>query len=94
MPIYENEELTGAIEMVQDLTEERQRQEATEALVDEVSGTFRSLTAGDPDARASFADSDVIDSRLLGVVEEVNEMADNLQDVVARVDTLIEETKV
>lgn len=86
MPLYENDELVGAIEMVQDLTEERQRQEATEALVDEVSTTLQALTAGHLDARASFTDSDAIDSRLLGVVDEVNEMADNLQDVVVRVD--------
>ncbi|MFC6723698.1 methyl-accepting chemotaxis protein [Halobium palmae] len=86
MPLYENGELVGALEMAQDLTEERQRQEATEALVDEVSGTLRALTEGNLDARASFADSDDIDSRLLGVVDEVNEMADNLQDVVVRVD--------
>jgi|GEM_PF-5319812 len=53
MPLYENGELVGAIEMVQDLTDERKRQEATEALVDEVSGTLRALTAGD--AGAGFA---------------------------------------
>ncbi|WP_255359171.1 PAS domain-containing methyl-accepting chemotaxis protein [Haladaptatus sp. R4] len=86
MPLYENGELIGAIEMAQDLTDERRRQEATEALVDEVSGTLRALTAGNLDARASFTDSDAIDSRLLGVVDEVNEMADDLQDVVVRVD--------
>ena len=86
MPLYDNGELIGAIEMAQDLTEERRRQEATEALVDEASGTLRALTAGNLDARASFSDSDAIDSRLLGIVDEVNEMADNLQDVVVRVD--------
>ena len=86
MPIYEHGELKGAVEMVQDLTEERRRQEATEALVDEVSGTLRALTAGDLDTRASFTDSDAIDSQLLGVVDEVNEMADSLQETVVRVD--------
>ncbi|ADJ16588.1 methyl-accepting chemotaxis protein [Halalkalicoccus jeotgali] len=86
MPLYEDDELVGAIEMAQDLTEERQRQEATEALVDEVSTTLQALTAGHLDARASFTDSDTIDSHLLGVVDEVNKMADNLQDVVVRVD--------
>lgn len=81
MPIYDDGELVGAVEMVQDLTEERRNQEATEALVDEVSGTLQALTAGNLDARASFDDD-----RLLGVVEEVNGMADNLQDVVTQVD--------
>jgi len=87
MPLYEHGELVGAMEVVQDLTEERQRQEATEALVDEVSETLRALSAGRLDVRASFSDTDAIDSRLLGVVDEVNEMADSLQDVVTRVDT-------
>jgi len=86
MPLFEDGELMGAVEMAQDLTEERQRQEATEALVEEVSGTLRALTAGDLDARASFAEDDAIDPRLLGVVDEVNEMAENLQDVVVGVD--------
>ncbi|MFD1642795.1 methyl-accepting chemotaxis protein [Halohasta litorea] len=86
MPLYEDGELVGAMEMVQDLTDERQRQEATEALVDEVSGTLRALRTGNLDARASFSDTDAIDAQLVGVVDEVNEMADNLQDVVVRVD--------
>ena len=86
MPIYEDGELMGAVEMLQDLTEERRRQEVTEGLVDEVSGTLRALANGDLDARASFTDSDVINSQLLDVVEEVNGMADNLQDIVLDVD--------
>ena len=86
MPLYEDDELVGAIEMVQDLTDERQRQEATEALVDEVSGTLRALRTGNLDARAAFRNTDAVDDRLLGVVDEVNEMADNLQTVVVRVD--------
>ncbi|WP_254279009.1 methyl-accepting chemotaxis protein [Haloarcula marina] len=85
-PLYEDGELVGAVEMVQDLTEERRRQEATEALVDEVSETLRALMGGDLDARASFTESDAIDSQLLGVVDEVNEMAEDLQDIVVRVD--------
>ena len=86
MPLYEHGELVGAIEMIQDLTAERQQQEATEALVDEVSGTLQALSAGNLDARASFSDDDAIDSNLLDVVTEVNEMAENLQDIVVRVD--------
>lgn len=86
MPVYDNGELVGAVEMVQDLTEERRRQEATEALVDEVSGTLQALTAGDLGARASFDDDEFVDDQLLGVLAEVNGMADNLQEVVTQVD--------
>ncbi len=86
MPLYEDGQLVGAMEMVTDLTDERRRQEATEALVDEVSRTLQALTAGNLDARASFTDTDAIDAQLVGVVDEVNGMADNLQDVVVRVD--------
>jgi methyl-accepting chemotaxis protein len=86
MPLYEDGTLQGAVEMVQDLTEERKRQEATEALVDEVSGTLRTLMAGDLDARASFTDDEAVDSQLLGVLDDVNQMAADLQDIVVRVD--------
>jgi len=86
MPIYENGELVGAVEMLQDLTEERRRQEVTEGLVDEVSSTLRAISGGDLDARASFEDDEVINSQLLNVVDEVNGMADNLQDIVLDVD--------
>ena len=86
MPVYDDGELVGAVEMVQDLTEERRQQEATEALVDEVSGTLQALTTGELGARASFDDTEFVDDRLLGVVEDVNGMADNLQDVVRQDD--------
>ncbi|EJN60273.1 methyl-accepting chemotaxis protein [Halogranum rubrum] len=86
MPLYEDGELVGAVEVAQDLTEERQRQEETEALVDEVSRTLSALMSGDLGARASFTDSSTIDPSLLGVVDEVNQMAEDLQDVVVRVD--------
>ena len=86
MPLYEDGELIGVLETIQDLTEERERQQATEALVDEVSATLRALTAGRLNARASFEREGDVNPRLLGVVDEVNEMADSLQDVVTRVD--------
>jgi methyl-accepting chemotaxis protein len=86
MPLYEDGELVGVLETIQDLTEERERQDATEALVDEVSSTLQALSAGQLDARASFDHHDAINPRLVGVVDEVNQMADDLQDVVTRVD--------
>ncbi|SHG41434.1 methyl-accepting chemotaxis protein [Halobaculum gomorrense] len=85
-PLYEDGELVGAVETIKDLTDERRQQEATEALVDEVSETLRALSSGDLDARASFDDGDAIDSNLSTVVSEGNETAERLQTTVVRVD--------
>ncbi|MFC6786879.1 methyl-accepting chemotaxis protein [Halobaculum halobium] len=85
MPLYEDDELIAVVETVQDRTEERQRQEAAEALVNELSATMASLMAGDLSERAQFED-DCLDERLLSVVDDLNEMAAAFQETAAGVD--------
>ena len=87
MPLYEDDELVAVVETVRDRTEQVQRQEAVEGLVDELGATMGSLTEGNLSARASFEDeNDCLDDRLLDVICEFNEMADAFQRTAADVD--------
>ncbi|QLG60799.1 methyl-accepting chemotaxis protein [Halorarum salinum] len=87
MPLYEDDEVVAVIETVQDRTEQVRRQEAVEALVDELQGTITRLIDGHLEARASFDDEDgCLDERLLGVVDELNEMAGAFESTAAGVD--------
>ncbi|WP_313692566.1 methyl-accepting chemotaxis protein [Halorarum halobium] len=87
MPLYEGDELVAVIETVRDRTEQVQRQEAVEALVDEVQGTIQLLIDGHLEARANYVDEDdCLDERLLEVVGELNEMAEAFESTALGVD--------
>jgi len=87
-PIYgEDDELIGVVEMVQDRTADVLRHERTADLVTELEGTMRAIQAGDLDERATFDnEGGHVDESLLNVVDELNEMADTLADLIQRVD--------
>ncbi len=87
-PIYDGDgDLLGVVEMVQDRTADVLRHEHTADLVTELEATLRAIRTGNLDARAEFAnDGGHVDESLLGVVDEVNEMADTLSTLIDRVD--------
>jgi len=87
-PIYgADDELIGVVEMVQDRTEDVLRHERTGDLVTELEDTMQAIQAGDLGARAEFENADGhVDESLLNVVDELNEMADTLANLIQRVD--------
>ncbi|QLH82753.1 methyl-accepting chemotaxis protein [Halosimplex pelagicum] len=86
-PIYEDGELIAVVEMVQDRTADVLRHERTSDLVGELEATMRAIQTGDLDARASFDNAEGhVDASLLNVVDELNEMASTLADLIERVD--------
>jgi len=86
-PIYDEGELVAVVEMVQDRTADVLRHERTSDLVGELEATMRAIQEGDLDARASFDNADGhVDASLLNVVDELNEMASTLADLIERVD--------
>jgi len=88
MPMFDAAgELQGVFELVDDRTEEHQRQESVTDLVTEVTSTLQAFGAGDLSARADYEDPyGVISSDLLELTDEVNEMAASFQSLVDRVD--------
>jgi methyl-accepting chemotaxis protein len=87
MPLYEDDELVAVVETVRDRTDEVRRQRDVEELVDEVHRTLRALTGGNLAARASYDSADrVLNRHLLSVVDELNEMAEQFEQLAARVD--------
>jgi len=86
-PIYDDGELIAVVEMVQDRTADVLRHERTSDLVGELEETMRAIQAGDLDARAAFDNAaGHVDASLLDVVDELNEMASTLADLIERVD--------
>jgi len=88
VPHYRDGELAGVVQMCGEETEQKARQEATEGLVEEVIGTMSALSEGELSARAALdaETRDHVEDRLLPVLEEVNEMADSLESLVAGID--------
>ncbi|ADJ14755.1 transducer protein htr15 [Halalkalicoccus jeotgali B3] len=79
-PLYDGEELVGAVETVRDVTDEKRRGEAMERLVEETVETMSALSAGEYSARASFdCEAGVIREDLLGVVDATNRLADRFE---------------
>jgi len=73
-PLYDDGELVGVVEMVQDRTEDVEMREETTALVTELQETIEALQAGDYSARATF-ESDELDDEMVSVVGNLNELA-------------------
>ena len=87
MPLYEDDELVAVVETVRDRTEQIRRQESVEALVEELGTTMDALMRGNLDARADFRDEHgCLEDRLLGIVDDLNDMADAFEETAAGVD--------
>jgi methyl-accepting chemotaxis protein len=84
-PLYDDGELVGVVEMVQDRTEDTVRQERTGDLVSEIQATVEAVQAGEFDERASFADEGYVDDELLSVVDSINDLADRFEVLETRV---------
>lgn len=85
-PIYRGDELVAVVQLCQDRTETFRKQAATEQLVEEVIDTMEALSQGDLSARAEFDDyRGFVEDHLLGVLDQVNEMASNLETLVDRI---------
>lgn len=87
VPIFDrNDELKAVFELTQDRTDSVRYEEGIAEMVDEVSQTLASIGAGDLDARVAFEDEhDVIESELLEVTDEINDMAANFESLVTNV---------
>ena len=86
LPVYEDGELVAVVETVHDRTDDIRRQEGITSLVEELIGTLTAMEAGDLSARAAFEDEhDVVDDSLVGVVDQVNDMADRFETLAERV---------
>ena len=87
MPLYDGDELAGVVEVVHDRTAEVQQSQQTQALVDELDRTIRSVADGNLTDRAAFDDSlGVLPDELLGVLDEFNTMAARFEQLTAEVD--------
>ncbi|MHB9286407.1 methyl-accepting chemotaxis protein [Halobacteriales archaeon Cl-PHB] len=79
--------LKGVFEFVQDRSQEVLHQKTVTELVREVTSTLHAIGDGDLSARAEFDDEhDVVEDELLELTVDVNEMADNFQDLIRDVD--------
>ncbi|WP_336037649.1 methyl-accepting chemotaxis protein [Halobacterium yunchengense] len=91
-PIYDDDgELLAVVETVEDRTEDVRRTAAVESLVDELSTTIDALSNGDLDERASFDHQGIVDESLVGVVDDLNGMAEEFERLVGQVEGQTEE---
>ncbi|ELY95475.1 methyl-accepting chemotaxis protein [Natrialba taiwanensis] len=89
-PLYRSEggsdDLLGVIEVVVDRTDIVAERDATTALVRELQTTATEISHGDLTARAQRLDSfQLLDSELVAVVDDLNEMAASLETLTGRV---------
>ncbi|MFC3476244.1 methyl-accepting chemotaxis protein [Halobacterium litoreum] len=86
-PIFDdNGDLLAVVETVDDRTEDVERAEAIETLVTELRTTMQALQAGHLESRASFEGNAHVDDKLVGVVSDLNDMADQFERLVGQVD--------
>jgi methyl-accepting chemotaxis protein len=85
-------DLKGVFEIVEDRSEEVLHERAVAELVGEVTDTLNRIGEGDLSARADFEDPhDVVSPTLLELTDDVNEMAENFEQLVERVGRKTEE---
>ncbi|WP_254280640.1 methyl-accepting chemotaxis protein [Haloarcula marina] len=90
-PLYQDGQLAGVLQTIQDRTDEVQRHDSISSLVEELIDTFEAIAAGNLEARAEFTQrTDAIDSELLTVIDAVNRMADQLESLADRVESQTE----
>ncbi len=85
MPIFEDGEFEGVVQLCQDETDQKRRQEATEALVEAVIETLEAISDGNLSARVSFERTAYVEDELLAVLDQVNQTADRLEGAVESV---------
>ena len=88
IPMFdEGGELEAVLELVWDRSQEVIHKRALEGLITEVAETLQQIGDGELRARAEFADEhDVLESDLLALTGEINEMAANFQEIITEVD--------
>ncbi|MCO8245243.1 methyl-accepting chemotaxis protein [Haladaptatus sp. AB643] len=86
-PLYQDGELIAVVETVHDRTEDVRRHDSVRGLVEELGSTLSAMRGGDLSARANYTDEyDVIDDRLISVVDQVNDMGERFELLTDRVD--------
>ncbi len=88
VPFFDDDgDLKGVFEFVEDRSDEVLHQQGVTDLVNEVTDTLHAIGDGNLSARAEFEDEhDVIENELLELTTDVNQMADNFQDLIRDVD--------
>ncbi|QLH82035.1 methyl-accepting chemotaxis protein [Halosimplex pelagicum] len=90
-PLYQDGQLAGVLQTVQERTDEVRRHDTISSLVEELIATFEAIAAGDLEARAEFNQrTDAVDQELFAVIDEVNRMADQLESLAERVEAQTE----
>lgn len=86
-PIFdESGDLKAVFELTEDRTDDVNRRQGVETLVEEVTETLGRIGDGDLSARAHFEDEhDAVDPALLTVTDEVNKMASDFERLVTQV---------
>jgi methyl-accepting chemotaxis protein len=88
----DNGDLKGVFELTEDRTEEVVREREMGALITEVTDTLHDIGDGDLDSRAHYRDDHgVIEPELLELTTDVNQMAENFEQLVGQVDAQTEE---
>ncbi|MFC7073963.1 methyl-accepting chemotaxis protein [Halovenus rubra] len=86
-PIFENNELAGVIEIIQDISDSARHQQELEQLFDAVIDTMAEFQQGNLDAEVDFDTEDtLLDDKLLRIIEGVETMG-------TQVEALIEEVR-
>jgi methyl-accepting chemotaxis protein len=88
IPFFDDDgDLTGVLEFVEDRSDAVRHQRAMTELITDVTETLNRIGAGDLSARVAYEDEhDVVNEDLLGVTDEVNEMAESFEGLVGRVE--------
>jgi methyl-accepting chemotaxis protein len=87
MPLFDDGELTGVLELVWDRSEEVLRERSMANLITEVTETLDRIGEGNLAARAEFSDDhDVVDEELLALTTAINEMAESFQAITEEVE--------
>ena len=88
VPIFDEDgQLKAVFELIEDATEDVQREQDMVSLIEEVSSTLNAIGDGDLSARAEWEDTNgVIETGLRGLVDDVNGMADSFEELIDGVD--------
>jgi len=88
VPIFGDDgELKAVFELIEDATEDVQREQDMVSLIEEVSSTLDAIGGGNLSARAEWEDTNgVIEPGLRGLVDDVNGMADSFEELIDGVD--------
>ncbi len=83
VPIFDDSgDLKAVFELIEDRSEEVAREREMVELIEEVSATLSAIGSGNLGARVEYEDSDHIDDGLVGLSNDVNEMADSFEELI------------